>query len=145
MMDYDLRHGRTYLYAQTPPLYPFGFGLSYTSFAYSNLTVAQQGKSIAVEVTVADTGSRDGDEVVQIYAAHQNSTVPRPMEELKAFQRVSLHAGEKRTVTFDIPVSSLAYWDEPSHRFVVEGDRVEFRAAASSADVRLRQALLVKP
>jgi len=145
MMDYDLRHGRTYLYAQKTPLYPFGFGLSYTSFAYSNLSVAQQGKSIAVQVTVADTGSRDGDEVVQIYAAHQNSTVPRPMEELKAFQRVSLHAGEKRTINFDIPVSSLAYWDDPSHRFVVEGDRVELRAAASSADVRLRQALLVKP
>ncbi len=145
MMDYDLRHGRTYLYAQKTPLYPFGFGLSYTSFAYGNLTVAQQGKSIAVQVTIANTGARDGDEVVQIYAAHQNSTVQRPTEELKAFQRVSLHAGEKRTVTFDIPVSSLAYWDDHSHRFIAEGDRVEFRAAASSADVRLRQALLVKP
>ena len=145
MMDYDLRHGRTYLYTQKTPLYPFGFGLSYTSFAYSHLSATQQGKSIAVQVTVANTGSRDGDEVVQIYAAHQNSTVPRPIEELKAFQRVSLHAGEKRTVAFDIPVSSLAYWDEPSHHFVVEGDRVELRAAASSTDIRLRQSLLVKP
>ena len=145
MMDYDLRHGRTYLYAQKTPLYPFGFGLSYTNFAYSNLTVAQRGKSIAVQVTVANTGSRDGDEVVQIYAAHQNSGVPRATEELKAFQRVSLHAGEKRTVTFGIPISSLAYWDDHSHRFVVEGDRVELRAAASSADIRLRQSLLVKP
>ena len=145
MMDYDLRHGRTYLYTPKTPLYPFGFGLSYTSFAYSHLSATQQGKSIAVQVTVANTGSRDGDEVVQIYAAHQNSTVPRPIEELKAFQRVSLHAGEKRIVAFDIPVSSLAYWDDHSRRFVVEGDRVELRAAASSADIRLKQALVVKP
>jgi beta-glucosidase len=145
MMDYDLRHGRTYLYAQKEPLYPFGFGLSYTTFAYSDLHVAQQGRSIAVQVTVANTGSRDGDEVVQIYAAHLNSTVSRPLEELKAFRRVLLHAGERRTVAFDIPVSGLAYWDDHAQHFVVEGDRVEFRAAASSTDIRLRHALVVQP
>jgi beta-glucosidase len=145
MMDYDLRHGRTYLYAEKTPLYPFGFGLSYTNFAYSDLTVTQRGKSIAVQVTVANTGSRAGDEVVQIYAAHQGSTVPRPIEELKAFRRVALRAGEKQVVRFEIPVTSLAYWDEATHRFIVEGDRVEFRAAASSADVRLKHTLLVQP
>ena len=145
MMDYDLRHGRTYLYSRQEPLYPFGFGLSYTSFAYSDLAVAQRGESVHVQLTVANTGHRDGDEVVQLYVSHENSAVSRPGEELKAFRRVSLGAGKKQTLTFDIPVASLAYWDEDAHRFVVERDRVEVRAGASSADIRLRQALSVQP
>ena len=98
-----------------------------------------------VQLTVVNTGHRDGDEVVQLYVSHENSAVSRPGEELKSFRRVSLGAGEKQTLTFDIPVASLAYWDEDAHRFVVERDRVEVRAGASSADIRLRQALSVQP
>ncbi len=145
MMDYDLRHGRTYLYSKQAPLYPFGFGLSYTSFAYSNLAVAQRGKTINVQVTVANTGHRDGDEVVQLYISHGNSTVSRPIEELKAFRRITLRGGEKQTLTFDIPVANLAYWDDNAHRFTVEQDRIEVRAGASSTDIRLHQSLSVQP
>jgi beta-glucosidase len=145
MMDYDLRHGRTYLYSKDAPLYPFGFGLSYTTFAYSDFAVARRGKSISVKLTLTNTGKRDGDEVAQIYAVHEKSAVPRPLEELKGFERVALHAGEKRTITFDIPLNSLAYWDETTHGFVVEGDRIEFRAGASSTDIRLKDALVVQP
>jgi beta-glucosidase len=145
MMDYDLRHGRTYLYSKQKPLYPFGFGLSYTSFAYSDLAVAQRGNSIDVQLTVANTGHRDGDEVVQLYLSHENSAVSRPSEELKAFRRVSLHAGEKQALEFNIPVAGLAYWDDHAHRFVVERDRVEIRAGASSTDIRLHQAVSVQP
>ena len=145
MMDYDLRHGRTYLYSKQAPLYPFGFGLSYTSFAYSNLAVAQRGKTINVQVTVANTGHRDGDEVVQLYISHENSTVSRPIEELKAFRRITLRGGEKQTLTFDIPVANLAYWDDNAHRFTVEQDRIEVRAGASSTDIRLHQSLSVQP
>jgi beta-glucosidase len=144
-MDYDLHHGRTYLYSKEEPLYPFGFGLSYTNFAYSNLVVAQKEGSIQVQLTVANTGHRDGDEVVQLYVAHENSTVSRPREELKAFRRVSLHAGEKQALTFEIPVANLAYWDDSAHRFTVERDRVEVRAGSSSTDIRLRKALSVQP
>jgi beta-glucosidase len=145
MMDYDLRHGRTYLYSKDTPLYPFGFGLSYSSFVYSDLAVAQRGKSISVKLTLTNAGKRDGDEVVQIYAAHEKSVVARPLEELKRFERVSLRAGEKRTIIFDIPLNKLAYWDEATHSFVVERDRVEFRVGASSTDIRLRDALMVRP
>ena len=145
MMDYDLRHGRTYLYSKQAPLYPFGFGLSYTSFGYSNLAVAQQGKSINVQITVANTGQRDGDEVVQLYISHENSTVSRPVEELKAFRRVSLHTGEKQALTFDIPLTNLAYWDDAAHRFNVEQDRIDVRAGGSSTDIRLHQSLSVRP
>jgi beta-glucosidase len=145
MMDYNLRHGRTYLYSKETPLYPFGFGLSYSSFTYSDFVVAQRGKSISVKLTLTNTGKRDGDEVVQVYAMHEESVVSRPLEELKGFERVSLHAGEKRTITFDIPLNRLAYWDEATHGFVVERDRVEFRAGASSTDIRLKNVLAVQP
>jgi beta-glucosidase len=96
-------------------------------------------------LTVANTGHRDGDEVVQLYVSHKNSVLSRPGEELKAFRHVTLRAGEKQTLTFDIPIGSLAYWDDNAHRFIVERDRIEVRAGASSTDIRLRQALSVQP
>jgi beta-glucosidase len=145
MMDYDLRHGRTYLYSKYEPLYAFGFGLSYTSFAYSNLAAVQRDKSLDVQLTVANTGHRDGDEVVQLYVSYKDSSVPRPVEELKAFRRVPLRAGEKQTLSFSIPVASLAYWNESAHRFTTEKGNIEIRAGASSTDIRLRQTLSVQP
>jgi beta-glucosidase len=145
MIDYDLRHGRTYLYTKQKPLYPFGFGLSYTAFAYSDLRVEQQGATVHVHLSVSNTGHSDGDEVVQIYAAHQNSSVSRPLEQLVAYQRVSIQQGQNRDVDFDVPLSRLAYWDDATHSFIVERDRVEFRAAASSADIRQRQTIIIEP
>jgi beta-glucosidase len=145
MMDYDLRHGRTYLYSKYEPLYAFGFGLSYTSFAYSNLAAVQQDKLVDVQLTVANTGHRDGDEVVQLYVSYKDSSVPRPVEELRAFRRVPLRAGEKQTLSFSIPVASLAYWNESAHRFTTEKGNIEIRAGASSTDIRLRQTLSVQP
>ncbi len=145
MMDYDLPHGRTYLYSKQKPLYPFGFGLSYTNFTYSDLHVEQHGTTVHVHLTVSNTGRSDGDEVVQIYAAHQNSTVSRPLEQLVAFQRVAVQQGQHRNVDLDLPLSRLAFWDEATHGFIVERDRVEFRAASSSADIRQRQAITIEP
>ncbi|HEY5381638.1 MAG TPA: glycoside hydrolase family 3 C-terminal domain-containing protein [Acidobacteriaceae bacterium] len=145
MMDYDLRHGRTYLYSTVKPLYAFGYGLSFTTFAYSRMHVAQNGGDLHVELSVANTGERDGDEVVQIYAAHKDSKVSRPLEELVAFRRVPVAAGKNREVAFDVPLSRLAYWDEAAQRFVVERDHVEIRAGASSDDIRLKQTLAIDP
>jgi beta-glucosidase len=142
MMDYDIRHGRTYMYAKAKPLYAFGYGLSYTTFAYSGLKVSRMrlgaGDTAAVSVEVKNTGSRAGDEVVQMYVAHEGSKVERPAEELKGFVRVSLKAGETKTVTMPLAAEELAYWDEVGHRFVVEGDKVEVRVGGSSEDVRLK-------
>ncbi|HEY4356223.1 MAG TPA: glycoside hydrolase family 3 C-terminal domain-containing protein [Acidobacteriaceae bacterium] len=143
MMDYDIRHGRTYLYAKAKPLYAFGYGLSYTTFAYSNLQVAEVGRNIHLKVTLANTGTRDGDEVVQIYASHQGSKVVRPVQELVAFSRVPLAAGQHKEIAFDVPSARLAYWDEASHRFVVEPDHVEFRVGGSSTDVRLSRTIAI--
>ena len=147
MMDYDIRHGRTYMYFQGDPLYPFGFGLSYTTFRYSNLRVdadrLRAAGKVAVSVDVANTGTRAGDEVVELYVAHPKSKVARPSRELKGFRRVTLAPGEKRTVKMPLAAASLAYWDEGGNKFVVENEPVEILVGSSSADIRGRKTLRV--
>lgn len=147
MMDYDLRHGRTYMFAKNRPLYPFGYGLSYTNFHYSNLrlsekTLRNDGR-ISVSVEVENTGRRQGDEVVQLYVRHTDSNVPRPLEELKGFRRITLKTGEKKTVPFELRAKDLAYWNEENSAWVVEPDHVELLIGSSSSDTRLRAALQV--
>ena len=141
MMDYSIRDGRTYMYAKQKPLYAFGYGLSYTSFAYSKLRVSsttlKEDGTTMVSVEVKNTGSRDGDEVVQMYVSHEGSSVVRPVEELKGFARVSLKAGETKTVTLPLAAKALAYWDETTKAFVVEKDRVEVKVGGSSNDLPL--------
>jgi beta-glucosidase len=139
MMDYNLRDGRTYMYAKQKPLYAFGYGLSYTSFAYSKLRVSspvlREGGTAMVSVEVKNTGSREGDEVVQMYVSHESSSVARPVEELKGFARVSLKAGEVKTVTLPLAAKALAYWDDAAKAFVVEKDRVVVKVGGSSDDL----------
>ena len=124
MMDYDIRHGRTYMYFKGEPLYPFGYGLSYTTFSYANLKassaeVASDG-TVTVSVDVTNTGSRTGDEVVQLYVKHLKSKVERPVEELKGFQRVTLKPNETKTVQIPLKASTLAFWDEKQAQLKVE-------------------------
>jgi beta-glucosidase len=145
MMDYDIRHGRTYLYLKGKPLYAFGYGLSYTKFAYSNLRVSSghlaKDGSVTVSVDVKNAGARDGDEVVQMYVAHVGSAVARPQQELKGFRRVMLRAGETKTVTLPLNASALAYWDGKA--FAVEKDAVEIRVGGSSDAIALRKQIKV--
>ena len=149
MMDYDIRHGRTYMYLKQKPLYAFGYGLSYSTFGYSHLALSSTNLRADSELTVRfdlkNTGSRAGDEVVQLYVSHLNSKVSRPLEELKAFDRVHLAAGETKSVTLALKGSSLAYWSDVSNHFVIEPDQVELRVGASADDIRLRQAISVVP
>lgn len=144
MMDYNLRDGRTYLYSTAQPLYPFGFGLSYTTFGYRGLEVRQTGAQLHVSFTLSNDGGRDGDEVVQVYAHHVDSRVSRPIQQLVAFQRVHLSSGAKQTVTFDVPLKQLAYWDTPEQKFVVEADHVQIRVGGSSADQPLDTTVAIR-
>lgn len=147
MMDYDIRHGRTYMYFRQPPLYPFGYGLSYTTFAYSNLRTSAERLAadgeITVSVDIRNTGLRAGDEVAQMYVAHLNSKVERPIEELKGFKRVKLQPGETGTVSFPLKASALAYWNSAKGAFDVEADEVNVRIGASSADIKLERTVKV--
>jgi len=130
MMDYDIRHGRTYMYFGGSPLYSFGFGLSYTRFRYSRLksdaSLPANG-SVEVSLEVGNVGDRDGDEVVQLYA----------------FQRVELKAGETKTLHLTLAARDLAYWNGAAHRFVVESGQVRLLLGSSSSDIRLRKTLQV--
>jgi len=147
MMDYDLRHGRTYLYLKDAPLYPFGFGLSYTTFRYRNLcpgsdSLAKDG-DLSCTVEVENTGKRDGEEVVQLYVRHLGSKVDRPLKELKGFERVFIPAGQTRTVTFRLKANTLAYWNEGAKKWVVEKEPVEMMVGGSSSDIQVTKTIHV--
>jgi beta-glucosidase len=147
MMDYNIRDGRTYMYFKGAPLYPFGYGLSYTSFKYDGLKTSEpklkkDGK-ILVSVSVTNTGSREGDEVVQLYVKHLNSKVSRPNQELKGFQRVTLKPNETKLVSIPLDAGSLAYWDVKAHKFVVEKDKIQVMIGSSSADIKQQQVISV--
>jgi beta-glucosidase len=147
MMDYDIRKGRTYLYFKGQPLYPFGFGLSYTTFEYSNLRTSADSVNatgeVAVSVDVKNTGTRAGDEVVQLYVKRLNSAVARPIKELRGFERITLRPNETRTVRLPLKGSDLTYWDADQRSFVVEPGRVGIMVGASSADTRLEKTIPV--
>jgi beta-glucosidase len=143
MLDYNIRNGRTYMYFKGEPLYPFGYGLSYTTFAYSNLRVSsnklKSRGEISVSVDVRNTGKRAGDEVVQMYVKHLNSRFERPMKELRGFKRVTIKPSEIKTVTMPLKAETLAHWDEEQHRFVVEPEKISIMVGSSSADVKLER------
>jgi beta-glucosidase len=146
MMDYDIRHGRTYMYFRGSPLYSFGFGLSYTRFRYSRLksdASLQATGSVDVSLDIGNVGDRDGEEVVQLYVQLPDSKVPRPQQSLKAFQRVELKAGETKTLHLTLAARDLAYWNEAAHRFVVESGQVRLLLGSSSSDIRLRKTIQV--
>src|SRR6185312_13778052 len=149
MMDYDIRHGRTYMYLKGKPLYAFGYGLSYTTFRYKNLRLSSphiSGKGeVTVSVDVTNTGDRAGDEVVQMYVQHLGSKVERPQRELEGFQRVSLSPKETKTVQMPLRASQLAYWDVAQHSFRVEPEPVKILIGSSSDDIKLHDALRVIP
>ena len=137
MMDYDIRHGRTYQYFNGKPLYPFGFGLSYTTFSYSglNLSKPKLTDSITVSVDVKNTGKRDGDEVVQLYVSYPDSKVARPIKQLKGFRRVFIPSGETRTVKIPLKAEDLAYWNVARHAFTVESGKVKLMVGSSSETI----------
>ncbi len=148
MMDYDIRHGRTYMYFKAKPLYPFGFGLSYTTFRYANLrtdapALARDG-TIHVDVDVTNTGHVAGDTVVQLYVGYPKSKVSRPGKQLQGFQRVTLAPGETKTVEIPLKASQLAYWNTAKQAFEVEGEPVTLKVGESSADIKLSHALPVR-
>ena len=140
--EYDVSRGFTYMYIKGEPLFAFGHGLSYTSFRYGDLRVTPASIAVdgqlTVSVDVENIGSRAGDEVVQLYIRAIDSHVPRPRLQLRGFRRIALAAGEKKTVTFALPASELAYYDVARHSFRVEPGKYEVLAGSSSQDIRAR-------
>jgi beta-glucosidase len=136
--DYDITKGRTYQYFTGKPLYPFGFGLSYTSFEYRQLQIEERDENIRVSLNVKNTGKVDGDEVVQIYVKFPDTdNIALPLKQLKGFARVSVKKGQTVPVAVDIPKESLRYWDTSAGGFKTPEGKFIFMAGASSEDIRL--------
>jgi beta-glucosidase len=147
MTEYDITKGFTYMYFEGPPVYPFGHGLSYTTFRYANLRISSKQipghGQVTVRVDVQNTGQRAGDEVVQLYVHDVEASVKRPKKELRGFERISLKPGEKKTVSFPLPAEKLSFYDVKSKSFVVEPGQFEVLVGSSSEDIRAKGRLEV--
>jgi len=147
--EYDVTKGFTYMYLKGKPLFPFGYGLSYTKFKYSKLQVAPKqigaDGEVLVSVEVENRGERAGEEVVQLYVHDRECSVKRPEKELRGFKRVALRPGERQMVTFNLLREKLAFWDVKTHGFVVEPGGFEVLVGASSEDIRVRGQFEVRP
>ncbi|MBN2043995.1 MAG: glycoside hydrolase family 3 C-terminal domain-containing protein, partial [Anaerolineales bacterium] len=135
---YDLR--------QVEPLFPFGHGLSYTTFSYSKLKVPTKikaGKTVQVSLKVTNTGDRPGKEIVQLYVADKQASLPRPPKELKGFAKVSLQPGETQEVTFDLNQRAFAFYDPVKADWVVEPGAFRILVGASAQDIRLKAKLVI--
>lgn len=142
MIDYDLRNGRTYINSKVAPLYPFGYGLNYTSFAYSNLKtdrkIVHSGDGLRVTFQLENNEERDGEEVVQLYISKLNRKAADPIKQLKAFSRVALKKGGEIQITLSVPAAELMRWSESEHRFVFPKEKVKLEIGTSSVDIRLK-------
>ena len=143
MLDYNIRNGRTYMYFQGTPLYPFGYGLSYTQFQYGNLrlssTSLSQNDNLSISVDVKNIGNKEGDEVVQVYLKY-----PDGVQRLKGFKRIFIKSGETKTVTILVDNDSMGMWNVGKHGFVVPAGNYMALIGASSVDIRGKQGFLVK-
>jgi beta-glucosidase len=131
---------KDYVAEKATPLYPFGYGLSYTDFKYNTLLIQREvatvGESVDISLTVTNTGSVTGDEVVQLYIRDEIASVPRPMKELKGFARVRLLPGERKSITFHLLVNQMAFYDNALN-LVLEAGKIIVMLGSSSDDIRL--------
>jgi beta-glucosidase len=136
MLDYDIRNGRTYMYAKAKPIYPFGYGLSYTSFKYSKMKVKKEDDKVIVSFNLKNTGKMDGEEVVQLYAKFKKDDASK---RLRGFERVAVKAGETVRVEMVIPIDDLKLWDAEKHEWAIRKGCTKLMLGASSTDIRLKK------
>ena len=152
MMDYDITNGRTYMYFDGEPLYPFGYGLSYSDYIYNDASIDKKsvGKNsfdevITINVNLTNNGNLDGEEVVQVYASYPESKDSlRPKKQLRAFKKINVPAGKTINVPVDVKVKDLAKWNDKSHQWELEKGKVNFHIGSSSANLPLTVSTNIK-
>jgi beta-glucosidase len=149
MMEYDIRKGHTYMYFNEEPLYPFGFGLSYTSFQWEDIEINKSAvksdeEEVVVTVKLKNTGQVEGDEVIQLYASFPETDARRPDKALKGFKRVTIEPGETKKVEIPVKLKDLAYWSIEKDQFVIEPGPVKILAGNSSVDVQLDDQFVIE-
>ncbi len=148
ILDYNIRNGRTYMYDKNKPLFPFGFGLTYTEFSYSGLKTdkkyIREGEEVLVTFNIQNTGNFDSDEVPQLYAGFPGSKVERPLKALKGFTRVYVKKGETIKVTIPLKASDLTYWDTDKQTFALEDGKVRLYIGSSSSDIKLEGEIVAR-
>jgi beta-glucosidase len=139
---------RTYRYFKGKPLFAFGHGLSYTQFKYDaaqlDKTQVNSKDTLHVKLDVANTGARDGEEVVQVYFRHVKSAVPQPLEALCGFQRVPVAVKQTAHMDIAVPAREFRYWDTDKKQYVIEPGDYEILVGAASDDIRAKLALRVE-
>jgi beta-glucosidase len=148
ILNYDIaKSGQTYMYDNQPALYPFGYGLSYSTFRYGPLRLSEPSIGadgrVTLSVDVTNTGQRAGRDVVQLYAHQERSRVQQPLKKLIGFRNVDLAPGQTTTVRFTVHASDLAFWDVTRNKWVVERSPFEFMVGESAADIVARATLRV--
>ena len=148
ILDYNIRNGRTYMYDKNEPLFPFGYGLTYTTFDYNDLKtnkpVLKEGESVVITFKLKNTGNFDSDEVVQLYASFPDSKVERPSIALKGFKRVFVPQGQTIEVSIPIESDDLKYWNVEKHEFVLEKGKINFFIGPSSAESKLNGQIVIR-
>ena len=142
-----MRWTNKYLDIPTTPLFPFGYGLSYTEFSYSNLKLSspaiKSNQSVNVSVEVANTGKADGEEVIQLYVGDDMSSLARPAKELKGYAKISLKQGEKKTVNFTLTPTDFSFYNKDM-KWVLEPGTFSIMVGASSADIKFTEKLSIQ-
>jgi beta-glucosidase len=148
ILDYNIRNGRTYMYKRNVPLYPFGYGLTYTSFTYSELksekNSLKSNEVVNLTFNLKNTGNFDSDEVTQLYVSFSDSKVDRPGIALKGFKRVFVRKGETVKVSIPLRASDLTYWDIDKQAFVLEKGTIKLSIGSSSEDFKLSGEIAVQ-
>ncbi len=147
--DYDLiNQPRTYMYFDEAVLFPFGHGLSYTQFEYSDLKLnsdkIKKDGEVELQFTIKNTGKMKGDEVTQVYVHNLSASIKVPINQLKRFQRITLVSGEDKTLTFKIPASELSFYDIKTNNFKIEPGQWEIQVGSSCKDIHLRKTITVE-
>ncbi len=148
ILDYNIRNGRTYMYDKNAPLFPFGYGLTYTTFSYSGLkpdkNSLRNSEVVNLTFNIANKGNFDSDEVAQLYISFTDSKVERPGKALKGFKRIFVPGGKTVAVSIPLKADDLRYWDTQQQKWVLEPGRIKFFIGSSSADARLQGELTIK-